>query len=130
MITSTYNKKIILIILTLLVLSFIGLPVFATGIDAAQQGLNATATRGGFETAVAKTPTQIVASVVRILLGLLGVIFMIFIIVSGFQWMSAGGNKTAVEKARTRIINATVGLAIILLAWIITTFVISNLGTL
>lgn len=107
-------------------------PVFAAnpseGITATQTGLNATAGIGGFNVTNTSTPVNIIAGIIKILLGLLGVIFMILIIVSGFQWMGAGGNKEAVGKAQTRIKNATIGLIIVLLAWIITAFIISRLA--
>lgn len=55
---------------------------------------------------------------------LIGVVFLIFTVYSGIQWMTAGGNEEAVTKARDRIKRAVIGLAIILGAWIITTFIL------
>lgn len=92
-------------------------------------GLEATATTAGFETgAEAKDPAQIVASIVKIALGFLGILFIALIIVSGFQWMTAGGNSDAIAKARSRIINAIIGLVIVLSAYAITSFLILKLA--
>ena len=95
---------------------------------AIETGLEATAGEAGFETgATAKDPSQIVAGVVQIALGLVGTLFLIFIIVSGFQWMMAGGNSEIIGKAKQRIINATIGLIIVLGAYAITTFVVGEI---
>lgn len=93
-------------------------PVFAI-----ETGLQATANTAGFETAAAKTPPQIVAGIIQIALGLVGTLFLIFIIISGFQWMAAGGNTETITKAKKRIVNATIGLLIVLAAYSITWFV-------
>ena len=58
-----------------------------------------------------------------ITLAFIGTIFLILIIYSGIQWMTAGGNEEKVEKSKKRIINAVIGLIVILSAYIITTFV-------
>ena len=91
---------------------------------AIETGLEATATTAGFETGSdIKDPTEIIASIINTALGLVGTLFLIFIIVSGFQWMLAGGNAETITKAKKRIINATIGLIIILSAYAITWFI-------
>jgi len=52
-----------------------------------------------------------------------GVIFLILIIYSGIQWMTASGNEEKVEASKKRIINATIGMIVVFSAYIITTFV-------
>jgi hypothetical protein len=39
-----------------------------------------------------------------------------FILVGGFQYMSAGGNPIAMERAKSSLKNAAIGFAIVLLA--------------
>ena len=46
---------------------------------------------------VPRTPTEIVASLVTILLGFLSTLFVILILIAGFQWMTSGGNEQKVE---------------------------------
>ena len=58
-----------------------------------------------------------------ITLTFIGTIFLIMIVYSGIQWMTAGGNEEKVEKSKKRIVNATIGLIVVLSAYIITTFV-------
>jgi len=66
-----------------------------------------------------------VGVIVNTLFLLVGIIFLIFTVYSGIQWMLAGGNDETLKKARTRIIRATVGLLIVVGAWIITSFVLN-----
>lgn len=73
-------------------------------------------------------PTTI-ASIIRVILGFLGVVAVIFIILGGFKWMMAGGETTKVEKARNFIVAGIIGLAIVLAAYAIASFVINSLAT-
>ncbi len=67
----------------------------------------------------------IIGQVINAFLGLLGVIFLILFIYSGFVWMTAGGDDKKVEQAKRILIQATIGLVITLCAYGITTFVIN-----
>jgi hypothetical protein len=48
---------------------------------------------------------------------------VVFVILGGFQWMTAGGNEEKIEKAKKVISAAVIGLIIVLLAWAIVIFV-------
>ena len=65
----------------------------------------------------------VIGKIIQIVLGFLGIIFVILIIFSGYQWMTAGGNSDTIKKARDRMINAVIGLVIVLAAYSITWFV-------
>lgn len=71
---------------------------------------------------------RIVTTIIRIVLGFLGLLFVIMIIVSGFQYMTAGGNDETVKKATMRIRNAIIGLLIVLCAYSITYFVTNRVA--
>jgi len=71
-------------------------------------------------------PTNIIGDIIKIALGFLGLIFVILILWSGYQWMTAGGNTDTVTAAKKRIINAVIGLLIVLAAYIIADFIISR----
>ena len=77
--------------------------------------------------ASATTAYDMIGMIINILLGFLGVVFLILIIYGGITWMTAGGNEEKVTKARTRMINAVIGLVIVMIAYGITYFVISRL---
>lgn len=66
---------------------------------------------------------EVVADIIKVFLGLLGVIFIILIIVAGYKWMTAGGNEEKVKEAKSQISTAIIGLVIILMAYSIAHFV-------
>ncbi len=70
---------------------------------------------------------KIVAQVIYGFLGLLGIIFIILILISGYNWMTAGGEEQKVEKAKQYIKRAIIGLIICVAAYSITYFVFSAL---
>jgi hypothetical protein len=74
-----------------------------------------------------KDPRAIVASVIRVILGFLGIVAVVIILLGGFKWMTAGGNKDKVSEARKLIISGVVGLVIIMAAFGIAQFVINSL---
>ncbi|MFH0951525.1 MAG: pilin [bacterium] len=71
--------------------------------------------------------TQIVADVIKVFLGLLGVIFVIIIVWAGYNWMRAGGNEDKVEKAKNLISRSIIGLLIIVAAYAITYWIFARL---
>ena len=64
-----------------------------------------------------------IATIIKVLLGFLGMIFIILVIWAGYSWMTAGGNEEKVTKAKTTIYRAVIGLIIIVSAYAITHFV-------
>jgi len=75
-----------------------------------------------------------VASIIRVALGLLGIVAVVIILIGGFTWMTAGGNEEKVTTARKWIFSGIIGLAIILSAyalasWVIDQLVVATTGT-
>lgn len=66
--------------------------------------------------------------IINVLLGFLGVIFLVLTIYAGFLWMTAGGNADQVEKAKKMLIQAIIGLVILLSAYAISNFVIGAIS--
>ena len=73
--------------------------------------------------------TTTIGSLISVLLGFLGVIFLILIIYAGLLWMTAAGNEDNVKKAKSILLNSVIGLVILLSAYAISSFVIDQLGT-
>lgn len=71
-------------------------------------------------------PIEIVTSVINIVLSVLAIIAVIFILVGGFQWLTAAGNEEKVKSAQKTIVAAVIGLLIIMASWGIATWVLSN----
>ncbi|MBL7021961.1 hypothetical protein ISR92_01395 [Patescibacteria group bacterium] len=85
-------------------------------LDTVQEGITGSTTAASLE--------NIIINIVHTVLGFLGLIFVVLMIWSGYQWMTSGGNTTAIETAKKRIINAVIGLAIVLAAYSITEFLV------
>lgn len=69
----------------------------------------------------------IVARLIRVVLGLLGIIALVIIIAAGFRWMTANGDEEKVTESKRQLTNAVIGLIIILASFAIATFVINQL---
>jgi hypothetical protein len=72
-----------------------------------------------YGTPVATPVRDIIASVVQIILGFLGFLFVILIIIGGFQWMTSGGNEKKIAEAKGRLVSSTIGLTIVLTSYAI-----------
>ena len=66
---------------------------------------------------------EVVQMAIEGFLGLLAVIFVILMILAGYNWMTAGGDEQKVTKAKDTIRAAIIGLIIIVAAYAITFFV-------
>ena len=68
-------------------------------------------------------PATIAAAIIRVALGLLGIVFVILVIYGGFMYMTSSGEADKVKKAKNIILYAVIGLLIIFTAYAITYFV-------
>lgn len=68
----------------------------------------------------------IIANIVSVVLGFLGIIAVLLVLYGGFVWMTAGGNEDRIGFAKRVLINAGIGLLIIMSALAITQFVINQ----
>lgn len=75
------------------------------------------------------TAAEIVATVIKAFLGLLGVIFIFLVVIAGYKYMTANGDEGQVEDALGSIKTAVIGLIIIVSAYAITAFVFKNIST-
>jgi len=71
---------------------------------------------------------EIIGRIVKIGLGLLGLIAVIIMIAGGFIWMSSGGVTEKVAKAKKVISSGLIGLLIIVFAYAIVSFIMSRLS--
>lgn len=70
---------------------------------------------------------DVLSMVIKAFLGLLGIIFVILIILGGYNWMTAAGEEEKVNKAKDTLKRAIIGLIIVVSAYAITYFVFTNL---
>ncbi|MDP3985168.1 MAG: hypothetical protein Q8P82_00230 [bacterium] len=72
-------------------------------------------------------PRVLIANIIRVALGLLGVVALLIILWGGFQWMMSQGDETKITDAKRTIINGFIGLVIILSAFAITQFILNSI---
>ncbi len=68
---------------------------------------------------------DIIGTLINVVLGLLGIVFLGLVLYAGWLWMTAQGDPKQVDKAKQILINATVGIVITLSAYAITTFIVN-----
>jgi len=68
-----------------------------------------------------------VAQIIRVAMGLLGIVAVVIILIGGFYWMTAGGDEGRVETGKKWIFSGVIGLAIILSAYALANFIINSL---
>lgn len=68
-----------------------------------------------------------IAQIIKVAMGLLGIVAVVIILIGGFTWMTAGGNEEKVGEAKKWIFAGIIGLAIILSAYALASFVINSL---
>ena len=75
-----------------------------------------------------QNPGSVVALIITGFLSLLGIIFIVLIIMAGYNWMTSAGEEQKITKAKETIKRAVIGLIIIVAAYSISYFVFSALG--
>jgi len=70
----------------------------------------------------------LIARIIRVALGLLGIVAVALVIWGGYMYMTAAGNEEQSADGRKIVVAGVVGLIIILAAYAIASFVVSNLA--
>jgi len=71
---------------------------------------------------------EVIGTLIKVFLSILGIIFLILTLYAGFLWMTAAGNDDKIAQAKKIMVAVVVGAAIIFSAWAITKFVIGGLS--
>lgn len=90
--------------------------------DKALEYLKAGSKSAGFDEET-KDPRLVAVEVIKIVLGLLGSIFVFLFVYSGFLLLTSSGEEEKITKARKTMFGAVSGLAVILLAYSITNLI-------
>lgn len=122
-------KKIFSLLSLFLGSVFFIFPSIVIAGDANDYGVSDLASRVGFSTENVNREIllQKVGNYISIVLGFVGVIFLVFILYYGFLWMTAGGSTEKTKKAKDGIVNLVIGLLLIFSAYAITSFVLKLL---
>ena len=81
----------------------------------------------GYAPADASTLSQTVGKIIRIILGLLGIIFLGLTVYAGALWMTAAGEEEKVTTATGILKMAVIGLIIILASYSLSYFVLDKI---
>lgn len=73
-------------------------------------------------------PRIIVGNIIRLILGLVGSLALIFFIYGGLMWMTSAGNSDQVTKGRDTLVWATLGLIVIFASYTGVAFILQSLG--
>lgn len=97
------------------------------------EGLDKTANPAGFENEkIAEDPGESLATfvgrAVNFLFGPVAIIFFIFILIGGYQWMIAKGNEERIAKAKKFILNGIWGMIVIFFAWTLVIVILNALN--
>lgn len=122
-----FKHVLLAAVLTALPFAPMAIPRVHAAVDLNEQ-LNAVNAANTFGAADEDTLLETVGSLINVLLGFLGVIFLILIIYAGLLWMTAGGAEDNVKKAKQILLNSVIGLVILLSAYAISQFVIGQIG--
>jgi hypothetical protein len=69
----------------------------------------------------------LIARIIRVILGVLGIIFTALVIYAGYLYLTARGEEEPIKKAKKILQNAVIGLVIIMTSFAITTFILGKL---
>lgn len=75
-----------------------------------------------------KSLPVIVGQLIKVFIGLLGIIFLLLTVYGGYLWLMARGSKEEVQKAKDTLTRAVIGLLIVLASYAIASFVVSRLA--
>ncbi len=76
----------------------------------------------------AKTVPDVVVNILNIVIGLSGLIAVIFIIIGGLGYMTSSGETAKIEKAKKTILYAVIGLIVCALAFAIVNFAVTTIN--
>ena len=122
------KKNILIIIITIFVININSLSCLAYDFDK-DSGIKNTADATGHtenEIFTKDNLPEAIGIVIKISLGLLGIVFLFLIIYGGYIWMLAKGNQQEVDKAIKIIQNAVIGLIIVVVAFALVNFIFSQ----
>ncbi|MFH1427887.1 MAG: MMCAP2_0565 family pilin-like conjugal transfer protein [Patescibacteria group bacterium] len=119
--------KIIKQLLILFILVFLlVLPYFVFAVEPTMENqLKELGKEGGYDVGANEyTISEIVGTVVKAFLSLLGIIFIALMLYGGYTWMTASGDEEKVKKSKDIIRMAIIGLIIIIGSWVIWDFIL------
>lgn len=106
---------------------FVTIPALAQNSAAEQikEGLKTTGEGGaGYSTIPIE---QLIGQLIQVVLGIVGVLFLVLTVYAGILWMTAAGEGKRVQTAKDILRNSLIGLVVIIAAYALTTFIVDAL---
>lgn len=122
-----FNFKTILATLVLTAMLAVPMVAFGQGDLSGQIDENLQRTGLQDDLGSAGNLPETIGNIITVVLGFLGIIFIVIIIYAGFIWLLSNGDDGKIKKAKGMIINSIIAVVIIFLAYAITTFVFSTI---
>ncbi len=118
-------KSIVPVILLVFILL---LPCFVLASDSPTDKLISVGSDSGYNTNSGNSSLpEIVGKIIRVVLTLLGIVFLGLIVYAGFIWMIAAGNEDKVTRSKDTMRRALIGLIIVVGAYAISQFVVYSI---
>lgn len=115
------------LVLSLLAFNLLLVPATAFAQMGSQNDpLKDIARQSSYGSATSNTLSETVGKIIKIVLGLLGVVFLALTVYAGVLWMTAAGEEDKVKEAMNILKTSIIGLVIILAAYSITYFVLNS----
>lgn len=111
-----------------LLLVLLILPYFVFAENKTLENLKSVGTtNGGYAAATDTSAAGLAGTVAKTFLSILGVIFLILMLYSGYNWMIAHGDEQKVNKAKDTLRTSIIGLIIVVSAYAISAYVINKI---
>lgn len=117
-------KKLIVILFAGLLLSIVAFPAIASENSALG---NLQKTEIGEATGITADLPAAIGGIIKTILGVMGLLMVIYIIYGGYLWLTSGGEDEKAKKGSAVIKQAIIGIIIISAAYTITAYVISKI---
>lgn len=73
-------------------------------------------------------PGGLIYRIISLLLFVVGGLAVLFVIIGGYQYITAAGNEEQSEKGKKTLVNAIIGVVVIVLAWVIINVVVNTIS--
>lgn len=124
-------KKITTLIIAIFTFAFIPLQSVNGGtfIDSARDKLGSAGQAANAPSAQSEKEGlgTLIGSAIRVVLQLVGVIFLVMMVYAGFLWMTSRGQEDKIEKARDIMTATVIGIFIVITAYAITVLVTGSI---
>jgi len=75
-----------------------------------------------------QNPVGLIGGIIEILFIIVWVLAVVYLIIGGYQYITAGGNPDAAAKAKNTIVGSIIGLIVAIASFLIVRFIIESLG--